>query len=233
MTAHFLLFAGLLLNHSIFFVGNSYTASNGGVAPQVKQIYDSVEPDTLIVSDYTMGGATFENHWNNQSLLDDIESGAWETVVFQEQSTMPVINPGLTYLYGDSLAGFSEAHGAAPVFFMTWARRNDPFMLEGLNLAYSRMGFANDALVAPVGFAFDFVRKYHSEINPYSSDGTHPSLEGTYLAACVFNVIIYDIDVMAAGVWEPAGMLPDQAEILRAIAVEICAEYDQPSLEDN
>ena len=233
MTVYSLLVSGLILTHSILFVGNSYTASNGGIAPQVKQIYDSIEADTLIVSDHTVGGATFENHWNNQSLLDNIESGEWETVVFQEQSTMPVVNPEKTYIYGDSLAEFSAAHGSEPVFFMTWARKNDPLMLEGLNLAYSRMGFANDALVAPAGFSFDFVRKYHPEINPYSSDGTHPSLEGTYLAACVFNVIIYDTDILSSGVWEPAGILPDQAEILRTIAVEVCEEYNQPSVEEN
>lgn len=233
MTVCTFLVSALLLSHSILFVGNSYTAANGGVAPQVKQIYDSVEADTLIVSDFTVGGASFKNHWNNQSLLDNIESGEWETIVFQEQSTMPVINPQQTYIYGDSLATFSVFHGSEPVFFMTWARKNDPRMLEGLNLAYSRMGFANDALVSPAGFAFDFVRKHYPEINPYSADGTHPSLEGTYLAACVFNVIIYNTDILIPGAWEPTGMLPGQGEILRSIAVQVCEEYAQPYLEDN
>ncbi|MCK5131802.1 MAG: hypothetical protein KAR40_06570 [Candidatus Sabulitectum sp.] len=227
MTAVFL-FLGLVLNPSVLFVGNSYTAANGGIWGQVKQIYESVESDTLTVYYQTMGGASFEIHWANQSLINEIQSGKWGTVVFQEQSCMPVIDPAQTYLFGDSLAWLTAASGGEPVFFMTWARKKDPVMLEGLELGYSRMGAVHNSTVAPCGIAFDLVRRAYPEIDPYAGDGAHPSLHGTYLAACVIATVVYGVDIIGGSVWQPSGITVEDGEILRSVAVQSCADYQQP-----
>ncbi len=224
-----LILLGLISGPNILFVGNSYTNANGGLWIYVKEIYDSLESDTLYVDSHTAGGATFENHWNNQFLLDKLEYGDWNEVVFQEQSCMPVINPSLTYLYGDSLALLAASFGAEPVFLMTWARKNDPIMLEGLQLAYSRMGFVNNSTVAPCGLAFDAIRRKHQEINPYIGDGAHPSVHGTYLAACVIAITVYDCDISSVSVWKPEEIAAEEAEILRLVAMQTCTAYQQPS----
>ncbi len=213
---------------SILFVGNSYTFGNGGLWTHVKQIYESVETDTLQVDAFTTGGASYENHWGNQALKDEIESGVWDTVVFQEQSCMPVIDPSSTYLFGDSLAWLTTAGGGEPVFLMTWARKNDPLMLEGLELGYSRMGAVHNSPVAPCGIAFDVIRRFYPEINPYAGDGAHPSVHGTYLAACVIAVSVYDVDLLAAGVWQPAEMPLEDGVVLRSAAIQACSDYQQP-----
>ena len=225
-----LLILGLISDPSIYFVGNSYTMSNGGIFNHVKEIYDSVESDTLCVGYHAPGGASFEVHWNNPTLREEIESGVWDTVVFQEQSCMPVISPGLTYTYGDSLALLTAAGGSQPVFFMTWARKKDPFMLEGLRLGYSRMGFTHSSPVAPCGYAFDLLRQHHPEIDPYSSDGAHPSVHGTYIAACVIARTIFDVNLSSGTVWQPAGVSFEEGEIIRSLAVSACSLYQQPGL---
>lgn len=221
---------GLLSDPSIFFVGNSYTMSNGGIFTHVKEIYDSVESDTLCVEYHAPGGASFEVHWNNPTLRDELENGGWDTVVFQEQSCMPVIRPDLTYTYGDSLAWLTAASGSQPVFFMTWARKKDPLMLEGLRLGYSRMGHTHSSPVAPCGYAFDLLRQQYPEINPYSSDGAHPSLYGTYIAACVMALTIYNVDLSSGTVWQPAGVSLAEGEIIRSLAAMACSLYQQPGI---
>ncbi|OPX30474.1 MAG: hypothetical protein B1H09_04775 [Gemmatimonadaceae bacterium 4484_173] len=213
---------------SVLFVGNSYTAANGGLSGMVEQIYESVEPDTLTVEQLTTGGACFEDHWNNQSVREEILTGQWDTVIFQEQSCMPVIAPARTYTFGDSLAWLTEAAGCNPVFLMTWARKNDPLMLEGLRAGYSRMGAVHGSPVAPCGIAFELVRTGHPEINPYSTDGAHPSLQGSYLAACVIAATVYGIDLTAAWVWQPAEVSIEDGEILRLVADLACSSYLQP-----
>lgn len=223
-----LLITGLLANPSVLFAGNSYTNSNGGIWNFVKEIYDSVESDSLTVHSHTMGGATFYNHWESQVLRDQITSGAWDTIVFQEQSCMPVIDPANTYLYGDSLAWLTAESGSVPVFFMTWARKNDPLMLEGLELGYSRMGFVHNSLVAPCGVAFDLIRRTNPEIDPYAGDGAHPSIHGTYLAACVIAICVYDVDLLSTGVWQPTEISLEDGVILRSAAVLACSNYQQP-----
>ena len=223
-----LIILGLLSGPSIYFVGNSYTMSSGGIFNHVKEIYDSVESDTLRVGYHAPGGASFQVHWNNPTLREELESGGWDTVVFQEQSCMPVIRPDLTYTYGDSIAWLTAANGGQPVFFMTWARKKDPLMLEGLRLGYSRMGLVHTSLVAPCGVAFDLLRQHHPEIDPYSSDGAHPSVHGTYTAACVIALIVYEVDLSFGTVWQPAGVSLDEGVIIRSVAVSACSLYQQP-----
>jgi len=223
-----LLITGLLANPSVLFAGNSYTNSNGGIWNLVKEIYDSVESDSLTVHSHAMGGATFNNHWESQVLRDQIMSGEWDTIVFQEQSCMPVIDPANTYLYGDSLAWLTAESGSEPAFFMTWPRKNDPLMLEGLELGYSRMGAVHNSIVTPCGIAFDAVRRFHPQIDPYDGDGAHPSLHGTYLAACVITISLYDSDISSDSVWQPAEISLQDGEVLRSMAVLACSSYLQP-----
>jgi hypothetical protein len=222
------LLAVIVLNPTVLFVGNSYTQFNGGIWNMVKQIYDSVESDTLSVNHTTMGGATYQNHWNNRQLLDEIQTGNWNTVVFQEQSCMPVIDPASTYIFGDSLAWLTKASGAQPVFFMTWSRKNDPLMLEGLRAGYSRMGAVHNSPVAPCGMAFDLIRIHHPEIDPYFSDGAHPSLQGSYTAACVIAVTVYGVNLSSANIWQPQEITPENGGILRWAAGTACEGYAQP-----
>jgi parallel beta-helix repeat protein len=111
------------------------------------------------------------------------------------------------------LDGMAEEAGADTVLMMTWGRRDgdsgNPTLypnytvmqdrLEVGYLAYAENLSAADrpAYVAPVGMAFKYI---HDDIlgrggNPlkvgslfyslYSTDGSHPSLWGSYLAACV------------------------------------------------
>ena len=224
-----ILFQFILGVSSVLFVGNSYTMAQGGQWSLVKQIYDSVSSDTLVTGNHTIGGATFQNHWENTILRERIETGNWTCCVFQEQSCMPVIDPDMTFQYGDSLALLCFANETQPAFFMTWARKNDPLMLQGLSDGYSRMGYVHSVPVSPCGIAFEIIRRDHPEIDPYSGDGAHPSLEGSYLAACVIAATVLGVDLEQAGIWHHEDITPDTAVILREAASEACSIYIQPS----
>jgi len=214
---------------SILFVGNSYTMSGGGLWLQVKQIYESLSTDTISAAGHTVGGASFLDHWNNQALREQLENGEWDIVVFQEQSCMPVINPSQTYLYGDSLAWLVTEAGSEPAFFMTWARKQDPLMLAGLEPAYSHLGQSQGAAVAPCGIAFDTLRRLYPHINPYADDGSHPSACGSYLAACVIASTVFHVDILSEETWQPEGTSISEGEILRLVAAVSCSSYQQPA----
>ena len=57
-------------------------------------------------------------------------------------------------------------------------------MTAQLAEAYTVAGNANNALVIPAGLAFARAREKQPELNLYAPDKRHPSLAGTYLAAC-------------------------------------------------
>ncbi|MBT5392065.1 MAG: hypothetical protein HOL22_06970, partial [Euryarchaeota archaeon] len=111
------------------------------------------------------------------------------------------------------LAGAVEDEGGESVLLMTWGRRNgdamNPTLYSNFSVMQERLesGYidyhdnmtaaGNTVWIAPVGLAFAHIHDsvMASGINAtvsgntfydlYSSDGSHPSLAGSYLAACV------------------------------------------------
>jgi PKD repeat protein len=56
------------------------------------------------------------------------------------------------------------------------------------------MAEENTSEVAPVGAVWRYLRTHHPEVDLYSGDGSHPSLAGSYAAACTFYTMIYKKD---------------------------------------
>ena len=195
----------------VFFVGNSYTQVND-LPGMVSNIALSMG-DTMTYASNTPGGCTFEMHCSNAS-MDKICQGGWDYVVLQEQSQLPAFPieqvEELVFPYAkqlvDSVYAFNPDGEA--MFYMTWGRKNGdtefgpmyPLMstYEGMDsLLYERymyMAETNDASVCPVGRVWHYLRDNHSEIELYMSDESHPSLAGSYAAACAFYTLLFGRD---------------------------------------
>lgn len=195
----------------VFFAGNSYTLVND-LPRMVADIAQSLG-DEMTYASNTPGGCTFEMHCSNATMYN-ICQGGWDFVVLQEQSQLPafpiemveeMVFPFAAQLV-DSIYTFNP-YGEA-MFFMTWGRKNGdteyggeyPMMstYEGMDsLLYNRymyMGEANDASVCPVGRLWHHLRDTHSEIELYTPDESHPSLAGSYAAACAFYTMLFGRD---------------------------------------
>lgn len=71
------------------------------------------------------------------------------------------------------------------------SRRDKPEMTGSLGEQYTLAGNANDALVIPAGLAFAKALVKRPDIELYEADKRHPSLAGTYLAACTVYAALY------------------------------------------
>ena len=176
----------------ILFIGNSYTYYNSTpevVKALIKERFPKQEVETQLISG---GGMTLADHWENESTLESIQSGAWDYVVLQEQSKlgMGLVIDNKTY-FGPTDLFFEQARkfdaaikeaGAETVFLMTWSVRDQPEEQAILSHAYSKIAKELDAMVAPVGLVWDKVRTNPS-ISLYADDGGHPSPAGSYLSA--------------------------------------------------
>ncbi len=197
---------------SILFIGNSYTYYNGGVDVMLKNIA-LAEGDTLETEAFTVGGAKFSDFCNNPETFERIRSRAWDYVVLQEQSQLPSFPPSQVetecYPFAKQLCDSIRANDSCTqiLFFMTWGRENgdqsncgnyEPLctyegMQQRLRESYVQMADDNNAIVVPVGLAWKYVRDHYPEIDLYQSDESHPTLEGTYLAACTFYSVVFDL----------------------------------------
>ena len=191
------------------FIGNSYTYAND--LPGLIRDLTLSGGDTLAHESSAPGGYTFQGHSTNATTLNYLAMPGWDYVILQEQSQRPSFPQGQVqqqvYPYASILD--SLAHVSSPcaqtVFYMTWGRKygdsqncqNWPPVctFEGMQVelrrSYLNMAQQNGAIVAPVGIAWWEAIRRDSTIELYVSDGSHPSLEGSYLAACVFYAAMY------------------------------------------
>src|SRR5437868_11228809 len=81
----------LAADRSVLFVGNSFTARNDlpGLIANLAARKGNVLRHELI----SAGGASLRTHWNAGKAQKSIESGSYDYVVLQEQSTLPIKNP--------------------------------------------------------------------------------------------------------------------------------------------
>src|SRR5262249_34920373 len=123
--------------------------------------------------------------------LKAIQEGHYDHVVLQEQSTLPVKNPGRMHenvrLFDEAI----QATGAQTVLYMTWARRNAPESQQAITDAYASIGRGLGATVVPVGLAWERFLRNHDQPVLHDKDQSHPTLAGSYLAACVFLAVAH------------------------------------------
>lgn len=174
----------------VLFIGNSYTAINGGIDKQLAGLDPSTE--TLRID---VGGYTLENHWVAGNALQTIHKGGWTYVVLQEQSQTPIINQGKFFEYAGYFDAEITSSGATTVLLMTWERPDSVragVTFANLANAYNALGKALGARVAPAGSAFARSLREKPELALYIQDG-HPTIYGTYLAACVLYGTLWSV----------------------------------------
>ena len=195
----------------VLFLGNSYTYVND--LPNLIQNLAQADGKTFVYDQNTPGGYSIEGHSTNSTSLNKISSSNWDFVVIQDQSQKPAFPPSQVttdvYPYAKIIVDSINANNECtePLFFMTWGRQNgdedncqyyEPLctyegMQGRLRDSYLEMAVENMASVSPVGVAWATLRELTQDsINLYSSDGSHPSIYGSYLAACVFYTSIFN-----------------------------------------
>ena len=193
----------------ILFLGNSYTAVNN--LPDLIYRLALADGDTIVFDSSTPGGYTFEQHSTDPVALGKINAQAWDYVVLQEQSQRPSFDPQQVAVevlpFARKLDSLIHVNNPCTqtVFYMTWGRKygdasNCAFyppvctyagMQQRLRESYLLMGDENHARVAPVGIAFQNSIAIDSAFELYNADQSHPSLAGSYLAACTFYATMF------------------------------------------
>ncbi|WP_294676717.1 PKD domain-containing protein [uncultured Fluviicola sp.] len=219
---------------SVLFIGNSYTYVNdlpgtlGALAANLGK--------EITIDSKTNGGYTFQNHTTDPLTYSKIHSKPWDVVVIQGQSQEPsfpdaqVNSQTLPYAMQLSDSIWANNSCSNVMYYMTWGRQNgDPQWSEintfekmntRLYNAYMRMADSSDhAMVSPVGRVWSYVRENHPAINLYNADQSHPSAEGTYLAACTFYTSLFRQSPVGATYY--GGLSASTAGILQNAATTV------------
>ena len=202
----------------VLFVGNSFTARND--LPALVERLANAAGKRLKHRLISVGGASLRTHWNKGEAARQIQRGRYDFVVLQEQSTLPVKNPGRMH---ENVRLFDEcikAAGSKTALCMTWARQHAPESQAAITDAYVSIGREIGARVIPAGVAWErFLRKHKRPIL-HDRDQSHPTLAGSYLAACVAFGVLFRSSPAGLRV-EVDGLSKDEATLLQKAAAEV------------
>lgn len=199
----------------VLFIGNSFTARNNVpvLIAQLAEAHGRELQHRLI----SAGGASLRMHWNKGDAQQAIQETRYDYVVLQEQSTLPVKNAVRMH---ENVRLFDEAikaSGAKTALYLTWARQNAPETQATITTAYTAIGEELGAKVVPVGIAWQNFTRKHKQPVLYDQDQSHPTLAGSYLAACVFFAVLFGKS--PAGIASKMqGLTQAEAELLQKTA---------------
>lgn len=222
----------------MLWIGNSYTFFND--LPSTVRSIAASQGMRLNITTVVKGGEHLSGHLRNPRLHELLKRGGWDYVVVQEFSAGPAADTRTVartvYPYAKTIDSLAVKYSpeAKVVFYMTWGHKygnvykngyalDDDYqtMQERLKTSYLEMAHDNGAWCAPVGMAWQTVRKEHPEYVLYAPDCFHPSPVGSYLAA---NVIFTTIWQRPYQTGVDCGLPEDQAEILQQTAQKTVLE---------
>jgi len=220
----------------VLFLGNSYTAVNN--LPQLVKDVALSFGDTIYTEENTPGGYTYNLHTTNSTSLAKIQAQPWDFVILQEQSQIPALPASITGVdysvpHSVTLNNLIKTNNSCTetVFYMTWGRKNGDAsycgqhppvctyngMQQELRNTYMFMADTNLATISPVGVAWSNFRANFPSVELYAGDESHPNLNGSYLAACVFYSTLYQKSTVGC-MYVPAGVSTIDAFNIQTIA---------------
>lgn len=226
----------------VLFLGNSYTYVND--LPKMIEDIAFNENKTFYHESVTPGGCTLFQHVDNQASQSKIRQGKWDYVILQEQSQLPTIDyyrhnsmrPSYQALY-DSIMKYNP--NAKVVGYITWGRRHGGqqcvnfgqgthcsadfidfnHMQDTLTAAYCENAYTTNSYAAPVGEAWKAALATDPNLVLHSSDNSHPSYDGSYLAACVFYALFWNENPI--GIYHDKQIDDNKAELLQSTANDV------------
>ena len=201
---------------NILFVGNSFTGRNDLPGLLERLAASAAPPRPVHTRSLLGGGMSLQHHLTRGEIMSALQEQSWDYVVLQEQSTKPLKSPAKMHEAIRRLDGAIRAAGAQTALYETWARKHEPDRQGAITEAYASIARELNALLIPVGSAWRRSLTEYPDIALHDPDNSHPSLAGSYLAACVFyRVLFHD---SPAGLWRPAGLSEEQAAVLQDAA---------------
>jgi hypothetical protein len=222
----------------VLFLGNSYTFTND--LPAVFRRLGRSGGRNIEVSVVALPGETLAQHAASSDSLGAIRAGGAQIVMLQEQSQIPADAAARTsemFPAARELVAAIDGAGARPILLETWAHRDGwpdrgldfKGMQDQIDRAYRQLEVELPAEVAPAGEA------WRSLVGPdpfatttapiadmlWQPDGSHPTVAGTYLAACVLYAAAFHASPV--GLTDIEGLDPGLARTIQSAAATSAA----------
>lgn len=240
----------------MLFIGNSYTYYH--TYPAIFKEIAWHEGHYADCNIFISGGYTMKAHLANPHSMEQVDKCGYDYVMLQDQSILPTLNgtaddAGSAEQMVKMVNRVRESSPEAKVLLeITWGRKfgsnnfgkyeqyieKYPHFYSSYDAMQQRLidvmtaeAEQNSALLNPVGLAWQFVMHERPDINLYHTDNHHQSYAGSYLAAAVAYLTIYQQPFGDA----PANgkLSPEIASYLRSVAERVVLKGEKWSENKN
>lgn len=173
-------------DYNILFIGNSLTYYND--MPEMVKAIGEEKGIAIGVKMVTQGNYAIIDHWSDGEAQKQISRGVFDFVVMQQGPSSQLEGRELLIEGGELFKPLCDEHGAQLTFYMVWPSLTYYHTFDGVIRSYELAAERNDALLCPVGRIWKTHFDTTEDFSYYGSDGFHPSIKGSEVAAQV----IYD-----------------------------------------
>lgn len=203
----------------VLLVGNSVTYWNQGLARMLENMAASANPPILLkAAEATCGGCTLKKAWDYYVEYNLLPKDRFDVVVMQDTLGFSYVEAIADQFveYARRIDVWARQRGSKTVLFMEYI--DDPaaetrFSIVDRERMHSELAKELGADVAPIGLAWERVRRERPDLDLFAKDRSHPSIVGSYLMSCVLFCTILKMS--------PVGM--------SYVAVEVKGEGEKPS----
>ena len=223
----------------VLFVGNSYYYYNNSLHNHVSNLVKAADPALgakLQFKSATIGGSALHQH-NIAHLTEPGRIGVsqpFQWVVMQGGSGEP-LSVARREVFRKTAASHAElvkARGGQVALYMTHVyvkphKQQKATNIQATESLYVEVGNEIGALVIPVGLAFEEAYRRDPDLKLHHPDGTHPSLLGTYLAACTTYAVLF-AQTPVGNVYRAEGAIDEAlATRLQQVAQDVVTQFFQ------
>jgi len=170
-------------NINILFIGNSLTYTNN-LPELVKKSakLQGIEIDSKMIA---LPNYAIIDHWNDGEVQKLITSKKYDFVIIQQGPSSQNNGRNMLIEYGKKYSSICKLNNAKLCYFMVWPSLSYYHTFDGVIKNHKDAASINNSILLPVGEVWKDYFDRTDDFQYYSSDGFHPSLEGSQIAAKV------------------------------------------------
>ena len=197
----------------VLYIGHSLVFPNH-MPDMVAEMADSAGSEIRYdITTAAFGGASLEKHWKSRTTRSLLAQGGWDQVILQPE----VYRGHLSDNHGHFAFGrrlFSESGASRRIVAVSWTDSGpDPEQFQFNASNHRALAAQTGARLIDAARIWDDVRTQELPFSLYT-DGRHPTLEGSYLAALIIYAELSHSDVEDV-TYVPWRMNADYAALLR------------------
>ncbi|HEY0740739.1 MAG TPA: SGNH/GDSL hydrolase family protein [Chryseosolibacter sp.] len=205
---------------NMLFVGNSLTYTNN--LPSLLETIAKADDVVIKTEMIAFPNYALEDHWNERNVSSTLSKTKFDYVIFQQgPSGLPASRQNLIQ-YALKFSEMCKAKGTLMCMYGVWPSVDRAFDFPNVIASYQIAADTCDAILLPAGKAWKSIIDQHKTFPLYSSDGFHPSIQGSILSALVIYTSLFkkqDLDFLTVTNLPPKSLTAQQLDVIKRAAL--------------